>query len=76
MGKVSALSSENVNKYQFLTNKDALIEKVLLAKTGAIKIFEYSYVGKELKAQTDIVKNQYQKLDKICEIDETIYRWN
>ena len=76
MGKVSALSSENVNKYQFLTNKDALIEKVLLAKTGAIKIFEYSYVGKELKAQTDIVKNQYQKWDKIYEIDETIYRWN
>ena len=52
--KISALSSGNVDKYEFLTGKDVLQEKVLLEKAAAIKKFEYSSLGGELKKQTDI----------------------
>ena len=47
--KISALSSENVSKYEFLTGKDVLREKDLLEKAVAIKRFEYSLLGSELK---------------------------
>ena len=33
----------------------------MLEKAATIKRFEYSSLGKELKAQTDIAKKQYQK---------------
>ena len=46
-----------------MTSKDVLPEKDLLGKTAELKIFEYSLFGKELKAQTDIAKKQYQTLD-------------
>ena len=52
--KISALSSGNVDKYEFLTGKDVLQEKVLLEKAATIKKFEYSSLGGELKKQTDI----------------------
>ena len=42
--KISALSSRNVSKYEFLTGKDVLPEKA-----ATIKTFEYSPLGKELK---------------------------
>ena len=42
----------------------------MLEKAATIKRFEYLPLGKELKAQTDIAKKQYQKLDKIYEFDE------
>ena len=35
--KISALSSRNVSKYEFLTSKDVLPEKDLLEKVAAIK---------------------------------------
>ena len=38
---VSALSSGNVRKYEFLAGQDILPEKELLEKTGTIKRFEY-----------------------------------
>ena len=38
---VSALSSGNVGKYEFLAGQDILPEKELLEKTGSIKRFEY-----------------------------------
>ena len=45
--KISALLSENVNKYEFLTPKDALPEKGLLETAAtAIKRLEYSLLGK------------------------------
>ena len=47
--KISALSSGNVSKYEFLTGKYVLPEKDLLEKAASIKIFEYSPLGKELK---------------------------
>ena len=55
--------------YEFLTGKDVLPKKDLLEKTATIKRFEYSPLGKELKAQTDIAKKQYQTLDIIYESD-------
>ena len=39
--KISALSSGNVSKYEFLTGKDVLLEKDLLEKAATIKRFEY-----------------------------------
>ena len=66
-GKISALLSGNVSKYEFLTGKDVLPEKGLLEKAAALKIFEYSQLDKELKAKTDIAKKQYQKLDNTDE---------
>ena len=42
----------------------------MLEKTATIKRFEYLPFGKELEAQTDIAKKQYQTLDKIYEFDE------
>ena len=49
----------------FLTSKDVLPEKDLPEKAVAIRRFEYSLLGKELKKQTSVAKKQYQKLDKI-----------
>ena len=38
-------------------------KKDLLEKAATIKRFEYSPLGKELKAQTDIAKDQYKFLN-------------
>ena len=38
--KISALSSKNVSKYEFLTGKDVLPKKDLLEKAAALKRFE------------------------------------
>ena len=69
---ISALSSGNGSKYEFLTGKDLLPDKDLLEKLAELKRFEYSPLGKELKAQNDITKKQYKKLDDTKEFDETI----
>ena len=63
--KISALSSGNVHEYEFLIGKDVLPQKDLLEKVAILERFEYSPLGKELKAQTDIAKKQYQGLDKV-----------
>ena len=68
--KISALSSGNVSKYEFLTNKDVLPEKDFLEKAATMKKFEYLSSGKELKAKTDIEMKQYQKLDDVYEFDK------
>ena len=52
------MSWGNVCKYEFLTGEDVLSEKGLLEKAATIKRFEYSPLGKELKKQTDIAKDQ------------------
>ena len=57
--KISALSSRNVSKYEFLTGKDVLPEKDLPEKAATIKTFEHSPLGQELKAQTDLAEKQY-----------------
>ena len=61
--KTSSLSPGNVSKHELMTGKDVLPEKDLIEEiTATMKRFEYSLLGKELKAQTDIAKKQYQKL--------------
>ena len=54
--KIFALSSGTVRKYEFLTDKDVLLEKDLLEKAATMKKFEYAPLGKELKPQNDIAK--------------------
>ena len=66
----SALSSGNVSKYEFLTSKDLLPEKDLLEKAAAIKKFENSLLGSELKKQTSAVEKHYQVLNKLFESDK------
>ena len=72
LAKISVLPSGNISKYEFLAEKDVVVEKDLLKRTASMKRFEYSSLGKDSKAQTDIAKKQYQGLDKIYEFDETI----
>ena len=67
--KTSASLSGNVSKYKSLTGKDVLPEKDFLEKAFALERSEYLPLGKELKAQTDIVMKQYQKLDDTDEFD-------
>ena len=58
--KISTLSLGNENRYEFLTGKDVLHERDLLEKATTMESFEYSPLIKELEAQTDIAKKQYQ----------------
>ena len=62
--KISALSPENVSKYEIWTGKDVLPEKGMLEEAATMERFEYSLLGKALKAQTNIAKKQYQGLGK------------
>ena len=58
--KISVLSSEKIEIYEFLTSKDILPEKHLLEKAATIKRFLYLSLGKNLKAQTGIPNNYYK----------------
>ena len=55
---ISALSSGNVSKHEFLTSKDILTEINQLEKAATMKKFEYSPLGKELKKQTSVAEKQ------------------
>ena len=70
--KISALSTGNVGKYEFLTGKYVLPEKDFLEKAATMKRFEYLPLDKELKSQTDIAKKQRQKLIDTYEFDKVI----
>ena len=59
-----------------MTTKDVLPKKDLLEKTATMKRFESLPLDKELKAQTDIAKKQYWKLDDTFEFDQTIKKKN
>ena len=67
---ISALLSENVGKFEFLTGKDVLPEKGLLEEEATMQWFEYLALGKKLKAQTNISKKQYHQLNKLSISDE------
>ena len=69
---ISALSPGNIIRYGFLPGKDVLPERGLPEKAATMKIFEYLPLCKELKAQNEIAKKQYKKLDKIYECVETM----
>ena len=57
--KISALSSGNVGKFEFLTAKDVLPED-LLENAATIKRIEYLPLGSELTKQTGIVNDQHK----------------
>ena len=57
--KISALSSGNVSKYEFLTSKDVFPKEDLLERAAVLKRFENSPSGKELKKQTSAAEKQY-----------------
>ena len=50
-----------------MTDKDVCPEKDLLEEAAAIKRFEYSPSGKELKKQTSVSEKQYGKLENVFE---------
>ena len=52
-----------------MTDKDVLQEKDLLEKAPALKRFEYSPLGKELKPQTSFTEKQYQGLNNLFKPD-------
>ena len=62
--KISALSSENVSKYEFLTGKYVLLEKDLLQKAAAMKRFGYSALGKDLKKENSVAENSIKVLTR------------
>ena len=55
------MSSGNVGRYESLTGEYVLLEKDVLEKAPAIKRFEFSSLGGELKKQSDIAKVQYRE---------------
>ena len=59
---ISALSPSYVGKYEFLTGEEILPEKELLEETDTVKKFVYYSLDKEVKAQNDIAKYQYNLL--------------
>ena len=59
-----------MRKFELLTGKDILSEKYLLEKAAAIKKYEYSLLGSELKKQTSVAENQHQGLNKLFKSDE------
>ena len=65
--KISASSSGNVSNYELLTGKNV---KALLQTDAALKIFEYLPLGKELKKQTSVAEQHYQKFDNDFEYKE------
>ena len=70
--KIFGLSAGNVSNYEFVTGKNVLPKQDLLERAATMKKFEYSHLGKELKAQTDIAKKHYQKLGDTFEFDKMI----
>ena len=52
-----------------LTGKYVLSEKDLLEKADAVKTFEYSPLGSELRKQTSVAEKQYKSLDKDFEFN-------
>ena len=59
-----------MRKFELLTGKDVLSKKYLLEKAAAIKKYEYSLLGSELKKQTSVAEKQYQGLNKLFKSDE------
>ena len=60
--QISALSSGNFGKYDFLTGKNIFIEKDLLEKVAAIKRFEYSPLRREINRNNKALLNRNKLL--------------
>ena len=55
-----------------MPDRDVLTEKDLLKKPVEETRFQYPPLDKELKAQTNIAKKQYQKLDDTFKFNKII----
>ena len=66
--KIFSLSPGTVRKYEFLTDKDVLLEKDLLEKAATIKKVWIFSVRQRIKSTKWHRKNQYQKLGDIYEL--------
>ena len=53
-----------------MNGKDVLRGNDLLQKVAALKSFEHSVLGKELKRQTSVAEKQYQIFDQVFNHDE------
>ena len=63
--QISALSSGNFGKQDFLTGKNIFIEKDLLEKVAAIKRFEYSPLRREINRNNKALLNRNKLLKTI-----------
>ena len=72
--KISALSSENASKYEFLIGKGILLEKKLPRKSRYNEKFWLFAVGQRIEStvQNDIAKQQYQTLDDSYDFEKII----
>ena len=66
--KISALSSGDVSKCEFLTWKHVLPEKDFLEKAASNKRFEYSSLGSEIK--NSVAEKSYKILDRVFELNK------
>ena len=57
-----------------MPDRDVLTEKDLLKKPVEETRFQYPPLDKELKAQTNIAKKQYQKLDDTFKFNKIILK--
>ena len=68
--KISALSSENVGKYEFLTSEDVLPEKDLFQKTATIKSIQSKIINNKIS-----LKN-YNRSDLIYNEKYSFYKYH
>ena len=71
--KISASSSGNVGKYEFLTGEDVLLEKDLLEKAATIKIFE---LKKEDEVKRKLTSEKYKKWDIVYNNKFSFYKYH
>ena len=62
--KISALSSGNVSKYEFLTGTSVFPKKDFLEKAATLKRFEYSQLGKAFKNRLMLLKSRLIVINK------------
>ena len=62
--KISALSSGNVSKYEFLTGTSVFPKKDFLEKAATLKRFEYSPLGKAFKNRLMLLKSRLMVINK------------
>ena len=70
--KISALSSENVEKYEFLTGEDVLPEKDLFQKTATIKSIQSKIINNKISLKnynrSDLIYNEKYNFYKYHDI--------
>ena len=80
--KISALSSENVGKYEFLTCEDVLPEKDLFQKAATIKSIQSKKINNKISLKnynrSDLIYNEkysFYKYYDIRKFNELYFQW-